>query len=211
LRLCGEYGVCVRVQKGFNHQELIVRVKSTWNLRDRERSLSETGGALAFILWRIAQQGTLNLENEGFQTDTNAQRLDIITEFLAFLMHLVDRMTAEQLTLEQRQEFISSTARHLADTMQENRTDAQGKGEYRQPLIDRLNERANDYAEFIFTDNEPGYAFRRYFGENVRSVMGERDNKWITDQVMDIEVPEALKPLRKALRDLLPAEENRNE
>jgi hypothetical protein len=188
-----------------------VRVKSKWNLRDRERSLSETGGALAFILWRIAQQGTLNLENEGFQTDTNAQRLDIITEFLAFLLHLVDRMTAEQLTLEQRHEFISSLARHLADTMQENRTDAQGKGEYRQPLIDRLNERANDYAEFTFSDNEPGYAFRRYFGENVRAVMGERDNKWITDQVMDIEAPEALKPLRKALRDLLPPEDYRNE
>jgi hypothetical protein len=188
-----------------------VRVKSKWNLRDRERSLSETGGALAFILWRIAQQGTLNLENEGFQTDTNAQRLDIITEFLAFLVHLVDRMTADRFTMEQRQEFIGSLARHLADTMQENRTDAQGKGEYRQPLIDRLNERAVDYAEFTFPDNEPGFAFRRYFGENVRMVMGERDNKWITDQVMDIEVPEAMKPLRKALRDLLPPGENRDE
>jgi hypothetical protein len=29
----------------------------------------------------------LNLENEGFQTDTNAQRLDVMTEFLAFLVH----------------------------------------------------------------------------------------------------------------------------
>ena len=188
-----------------------MRVKSKWNLRDRERSLSETGGALAFILWRIAQQGTLNLENEGFQTDTNAQRLDIITEFLAFLVHLVDRMTADRFTMEQRQEFIGSLARHLADTMQENRTDAQGKGEYRQPLIDRLNERAVDYAEFTFSDNEPGFAFRRYFGENVRMVMGERDNKWITDQVMDIEVPEAMNPLRKALRDLLPPGEHRDE
>ena len=188
-----------------------MRVKSKWNLRDRERSLSETGGALAFILWRIAQQGTLNLENEGFQTDTNAQRLDIITEFLAFLVHLVDRMTATRFTMEQRQEFIGSLARHLADTMQENRTDAQGKGEYRQSLIDQLNERAVDYAEFTFSDNEPGFAFRRYFGENVRMVMGERDNKWITDQVMDIEVPEALKPLRKALRDLLPPAESKDE
>ena len=41
-----------------------------------------------------------------------------------------------------------------------------------------------------------------YFGENVRAVMGERDNQWITDQVMDIEVPEAMKPLRKAVSDL---------
>jgi hypothetical protein len=186
---------------------LNVRVKSKWNLRDRERSFSEIGGALAFILWRIAQQGTLNLENEGFQTETNAQRLEIITEFLAFLVHIVDRMTAEQFNAEQRQDFITALARHLADTMQENRTDVQGKGEYRQPLIDRLNARAADYAEFTFTDNEPGFAFRRYFGEHVRSVMGERDNQWIAEQVMSIEVPEALKPLRKALRDLLPITE----
>jgi hypothetical protein len=188
-----------------------VRVKSKWNLPDRERSFAETGGALAFILWRIAQQGTLNLENEGFQTDTNAQRLDIITEFLAFLVHIVDRMTAERFTAEQRQDFISSLARHLADTMQDNRTDVQGKGDYRKPLIDRFNERAGDYAEFTFTDNEPGFALRRYFGEHVRAVMGERDNQWITGQVMSIEVPEALKPLRKALRDLLPATEPRVE
>ena len=184
-----------------------MRVKSKWNLRDRERSFSEIGGALAFILWRIAQQGTLNLENEGFQTETNAQRLEIITEFLAFLVHIVDRMTAEQFNAEQRQDFITALARHLAETMQENRTDVQGKGEYRQPLIDRLNERAADYAEFAFTENEPGFAFRRYFGEHVRSVMGERDNQWIAEQVMSIEVPEALKPLRKALRDLLPITE----
>jgi len=179
-----------------------VRVKSKWNLKDKQRSLAETGGAMAFILWRIAQQGVLNLENEGFQTDTNAQRLDIMTEFLAFLVHLVDRMTSDDLSQEERVEFITSLARHLADNMQQNRIDAEGKGEYRQALVTLLNERAADYAEFSFTDNEPGFAFRRYFGENVRAVMGAKDNKWITDQVMDIEVPEALKPLRKALHDL---------
>lgn len=179
-----------------------MRVKSKWNLKDKQRSLSETGGAMAFILWRIAQQGVLNLENEGFQTDTNAQRLDIIAEFLAFLVHLVDRMTSDDLGQNERVEFITSLARHLADNMQQNRTDAEGKGEYRQTLVSLLNERATDYAEFSFTDNEPGFAFRRYFGENVRAVMGAKDNKWITDQVMDIEVPEALKPLSKALRDL---------
>jgi hypothetical protein len=129
----------------------------------------------------------------------------VITEFLAFLVHLVDRMTATALSPEQRQEFIGSVARHLADTMQENRSDAQGAGDYRRAFINRLNERAEDYSEFSFREDEPGFAFRRYLGENVRAVMGERDNKWITDQVMDIEVPEILKPLKKAVRDLLPA------
>lgn len=183
-----------------------MRIKSKWNLKDRERTLAETGGAMAFILWRIAQQGVLNLENEGFQTTTNSQRLDVMGEFLGFLVHVVDRMTADRLEQEARQEFITSLAKHLANTMQENRTDAEGRGEYREPLIGLLNERAADYSEFSFSDNEPGYAFRRCFGDCVRSVMGEKDNQWITDQVMDIEIPQALKPLNKAVRDLFTEE-----
>ena len=179
-----------------------MRVKSKWNKKDRVRTLEEVGGAAAFILWRIAQQGLLNLENEGFQTDTRAQRIDIITEFLAFLVHLVDRMKAEALGENERQAFISSLAKHLASQVQENRTDAQGKGDYRKPFIDLLNARAADYAECPMPDGEPGYALKRYFGESVRAVMGEKDNKWVADQVMEIEVPETLPPLRKALREL---------
>lgn len=182
-----------------------MRVKSRWNKKDRQHSLTEIGSAAAFILWRIAQQGVLNLENEGFQTDTNAQRLDVMAEFVAFLVHLADRLKAGELQQDERQAFITALARHLADRMQENRTDAQGKGDYRQPLIELLNARAADYAEFTMIDNEPGYAMRRYFGECVTAVMGEKDNQWITDQVMDVEVPETLPPLNKALRDLFTA------
>jgi hypothetical protein len=186
----------------YSNQETRVRVKSKWSNKGRARTLDEVGGAAAFILWRIAQQGLLNLENEGFQTDTRSQRMDVIAEFLAFLLHLADRKKAEVLGVQQRQEFITSLARHLADTMQENRTDAEGKGDYRRPLIDLFNERGANYAECPMPDGEPGYAMKRYLGECVTAVMGEKDNKWITDQVMAVEVPEALPPLNKALDEL---------
>ena len=179
-----------------------MRVKSKWNAKDRVRTLEEIGGAAAFILWRIAQQGLLNLENEGFQTDSREQRIDVITEFLAFLVHLADRMKAEVMDENERQVFISSLAQHLANQVQENRTDAQGRDDYRKPFIDLLNARAADYSECPMPDGEPGYAFKRYFGESVRAVMGEKDNQWVTDQVMEMEVPETLPPLRKALREL---------
>ena len=189
-------------------REIAVRVKSKWSNKGRERTLDEVGGAAAFILWRIAQQGLLNLENEGFQTESRSQRMDVIAEFLAFLVHLADRKQAEALDANERQEFIISLARHLASTMQENRTDAEGTGDYRRPLINLLNERGADYAECPLPDGEPGYAMKRYFGECVSTVMGEKDNKWITDQVMEIEVPETLPPLNKALKELFakPAE-----
>jgi hypothetical protein len=185
-----------------NGNEVVVRVKSKWNKKDKVHTLDEIGGAAAFILWRIAQQGLLNLENEGFQTDTREQRIDVITEFLAFLVHLTDRLKADSLDENERQVFISSLAQHLASQVQENRTDAQGRGDYRKPFIDLLNVRAADYAECPLPDAEPGYAMKRYFGESVRAVMGEKDNQWVTDQVMEIEVPEVLPPLRKALREL---------
>ena len=112
---------------------ILVRVKSKWSNKGRERTLDEVGSAVAFILWRISQQGLLNLENEGFQTDTRSQRMDVIAEFLAFLLHLTDRKKAEALDANERQEFITSLAQHLANTMQENRADAEGKGDYRGP------------------------------------------------------------------------------
>ena len=53
----------------------MVRIRSRWNAKGKARSLEENAGALAFIEWRIAQATLLNLENEGFQTDTQAQRV----------------------------------------------------------------------------------------------------------------------------------------
>jgi hypothetical protein len=74
-----------------------VRIKSRWNQKERARSIQETASALGFIMWRIAQNALLSLENEGFQTDTQVQRLDVIEEFLAFLLHVVDRRVYDRM------------------------------------------------------------------------------------------------------------------
>ena len=73
-----------------------IRVKSKWNKKDKVRSPEEIGSALAFNLWRIAGANVLHIENEGFQTDTHHQRLDVIGELLAFFVHVVDRMVSEK-------------------------------------------------------------------------------------------------------------------
>ena len=181
-----------------------MRIRSHWNKKGKERSLEETAGALAFIQWRIAGKALLDLENEGFQTDTQLQRLDVIEEFSAFLIHVTDRLVHDMLDEDERRRFIVALALKTADTYHDNRVDSEGRGQdFRQPFIEGLNRRLADYAEFSFEDGEPGYAFRRYLGESVTGRMGERDRKWITDQVMEIEVPDMLKTLKKGLRDLL--------
>jgi hypothetical protein len=180
-----------------------VRIRSRWNDKRKKRSLEDVAGALAFIEWRIAGAALLNLENEGFQTDSQSQRLDVLQEFCAFLIHVSDRLMHETMNEEQRQRFIIALAVKTADTYHDNRVDAEGRGQdFRQVFIDTLNARMADYADFRFEDGEPGYAFKRYLGECVTNSMGPRDRKWISDQVMEIEIPEMLKTLKKGLNGL---------
>jgi len=180
-----------------------VRIRSRWNDKKKKRSLEEVAGALAFIEWRIAGKLLLNLENEGFQTDTQMQRLDVIQESSAFLIHITDRLVHESMSDEERQRFIVALALKMADTYHENRVDAVGRGEdYRQPFIDVLNARMAEYAEFRFEDGVPGYAFKRYLGDCVTRMMGPKDSKWISEQVMEIEVPAMMKTINKGLDDL---------
>jgi hypothetical protein len=180
-----------------------MRIRSHWNDKKKQRSLEEVAGALAFIEWRIAAQALLNLENEGFQTDTQLQRLDVLQELCAFLIHITDRLVHDTMDDEERQRFIVALALKTADTYHDNRVDSEGRGQnFRQPFIDVLNTRMADYAGFRFEDGAPGYAIKRYLGECVTNSMGPRDRKWISDQVMEIEVPAMLKTLNKGLKDL---------
>ena len=180
-----------------------MRIRSRWNNKKKERSLEEVAGALAFIEWRIAGNALLDLENEGFQTDTQSQRLDVLQELCAFLIHVTDRLVHDTMDEEERQRFIVALALKTADTYHDNRLDSDTGGkDFRQPFIETLNARMADYAEFVFEDRKPGYAFKRYLGEAVTSRMGARDRKWISEQVMEIEVPDMLKTLEKELKDL---------
>ena len=185
-----------------------IRVKSKWNDKTRERSAEEIGSALGFNLWRIAGANVLHMENEGFQTDTYNQRLDVIAELLAFFVHVVDRMTAEKdYDEDKRRELITALALNLAKTMHDNRRDV-NKGEardkdFRGEFIDLLNQRMAEYAGFSFDGDQPGFQLRRRVGEYVRDKMGEKDNKWVIDQVMDIEIPDALKTFKRVAKNLL--------
>ncbi len=46
----------------------MVRLRTRWNLKDRERSLEAIASAVGVNIWRIAGEALLSLENEGFET-----------------------------------------------------------------------------------------------------------------------------------------------
>ena len=104
---------------------------------------------------------------------------------------------------QDRSELITAIARSLAKTMHDNRRDVETEGDFMGGFIELLNQRMTEYAEFTFDEGGPGFQMRRRCGDHVTNVMGEKDKKWVTDQVMDIEIPDALKTFKKVARSLL--------
>lgn len=183
-----------------------MRIRTKWHNKGREVSVEEKANTLAFISWRIAAALVLNLENENFQTDTQSQRLDVIREVLAFLISVTDRLVAEQMNEEERRDLVTKMALKLAKTYQENCEDLIAREtDYQSGFIEMLNERLNAYAECGWNDEkeEPGYQYKRDFGNHISLQMGEKDNKWITEHVIEIEVPQAMETLKKAKYEMV--------
>ena len=181
-----------------------LRVKNKWQDKNKQRTVEDTAGVVAFNLWKIASANVLNLENEGFQTDSQSQRVDVIEELLAFYISLVDRLAADkEYDEDKRRQLIVALAMNLAKTVKDNRVDFDGEGEHSRAFVELLNERMSEYAGFTYSDGEPGFQLRRRVAEHVQAVMGEKDNKWVPDQVMEIEIPEAMKVFRRVVRGLI--------
>lgn len=182
----------------------IGRLKSNWR-DDRERSIDEVAGALAYIVWKIALESAKDLHREGYEYDeSDPKRAAVIAEFVAFLVQSTDRLVYGTLSDTDRHDLINALGRRLADQVQDNLTDLFGPGDYRAPFIETLNERLADYSELGFEGDRPGYDFLRYFGSRVLKIMGEtQTNKWVIDQIMDRSGPEAAKHLAKSVHNLL--------
>ena len=177
-----------------------MRIRARWNKHAREQSLEDIAGALNVICWKITTQVVLELENKGYKTHSNAHRLEIIGELLAFLLQIVDRLVYEQLEEEDRHRLVSTLAARMIDTYVGNQRDILGPGEYRKAFIELLNQRAEDYAELSFNNGQAGFDFLRYFGEQVEALMEEKH--WVSQELISIVGPEAVKVVKKGLQDL---------
>lgn len=185
------------------------RIKSRWTESAKKKLsddlLNENAQALAYIFWRLALDKAKNLHGEDFVYDTDQQRIYVIGEYLAMLVQMTDRLIYVRLKDDDRSNFINALAMRLADHMQDNATDLFGEGDYRKPFVKILNIRAEGYAECEYSiEDGPSYCFLHFFGSNIHKVMDERhhDNRWVIDQIMDVDGPEAIAKASKALMDL---------
>lgn len=168
-----------------------------------EKSGEDQASALAYILWRLALNGAINLHAEDFRYDDDQQRIGVISELLAFEIQHVDRLTYDFIDVELRQPLINNLCQKVAQQMQDNLVDIAGPGNYIPPFVALLNERFSDYAGFEYHQQRPGYPALRYLGHNVLQLMGEdQENRWVIDQIIDIDAPELVDQVTKSTHRL---------
>ncbi len=181
---------------------MALRVKTKWQSKG-PKTYAERASVVGVTIWRVAHETGRHMEKEEFQITSDAQYTALLTEFIAFLMQVTDRIVYGQLNDADRATFINALGQHLAKTMQSNLVDFLGPGDHIGTFIATLNERAADYAEFEFGEKGPGYGFLRYLGEKVSQVMAVTDNKWVIEQVMEIEAPDAMKTVKRVVGEVL--------
>ena len=180
----------------------MARLKTRWNLDKDTRTYSETASVISTNIWRIITESLLNMENEGFDTESNSQRLDILSEFAAYTIHLLDRYIYNSSREQERQSIVSQTAQHLGEIIRDNRLDTKNATNEQMPFIALLNKRTDDYSECKY-DGEPDFHMQRILGDYVSKIIHGKNRKWVATYILDIEAYNMYSNLVKALDSFL--------
>lgn len=188
-----------------------IRIKSQWFRDGASKTPQQTASAMAFIAWRVAQNMLKQMRSARFDIEVGPQYFAFTREVLVFLTQVLDRMAFERMGAEGRAEFITALVRRVAEVLQENEDGLLGAPPAGQPshynqFIDLFNELVDHYADFGYGPDGPDFAFVRYLGHRIEALMPEKDRRWVVDQIMATEVPEAVEILRGALQDVLSTE-----
>lgn len=185
-----------------------IRIKSQWFRGGAEKTPQQTASAMAFITWRVAQNTLKQMRSADFDIDIGPQYFAFTRELLVFLIQVIDRMAHERMALEQRHAFITALVCRVAEILQENEDTLLGlpqapAASHFDQFIDLFNQLAEHYAEFGHDASGPDFAFVRYLGHRIEQIMPAKDQRWVIEQLMAIEVPQAIDMVQRALPDVL--------
>jgi hypothetical protein len=185
------------------------RVKTVWFKKEGERPAEEIATALATTIWRMADRAIDNLSKADYDIITPQRGFKIIGELTAFAVHYVDRLIFERMNDTKRGELVSALGVRLAEIMEDNILEfTEGEKDpdydYQQGYIDMLNARMVEYAHYDFPDDRPSFQALRFLSLQIREGMEARDQSWIQDQIMDIEMPEILGTVKKQVDGFYP-------
>lgn len=170
-----------------------------------ERPPATLASVVALLAWKLAVDSVRRMRQAGFDIDIGRQYFAFVCEFLVFLVVAADRVAYRELAADRRMAFTTALARRLAEMVGENRymlLDEGDVGDLRLGFLELFNRRNADYADFDYAADGPDFGFGRFFAACLREVLPAKDSHWVVDQVMDIEVPQALKLLERTLAGL---------
>lgn len=188
-----------------------IRVKSHW-FKAGGQTPEQQAGAVAFIAWRVAQQMLKRMRAAGFDIDPGPAYFGFMREVLVFLLAVADRMAFERLASEDRARFLTALVHHVAGHLQDNEGDLLGRPDgpdWAERFVLQFEALQGHYAEFDAEPGtapeagfRPGFAFYRYLGHRLEPGLPEKDRRWVLDQVMAIEAPDAVELIASAMRNL---------
>ena len=183
---------------------MATRIRDRWRNTGQPVPLEENAKALAYVCWQLALTSARNLHAEDYIYNDDQQRVGVIREYLIFLVHVADRLAFDLLDESDRPEFVSALAYNCGSQLQRNASEILGSGDYRDAFIAALNDRSSDYGQCSFQSGLPGYSLLRVFGDRVKAIMGDdQTNRWVIDQVMEIDGPDLAKRLSKSFSNLV--------
>lgn len=199
-----------------HHPLPTMRLKSRWFRSGEGKSAGEHASAMAFIVFRVAQNMLKRMRGAQFDIDAGPAYFAFLREVLAFLVAYTDRLAHGGLAADARHEFTVALVHHLSRTLAENERDllgpeAEAAEPYEHRFIDLVNEAMLHYADFGAVNDadatpwtfEPDFGFVRTLGHRLEPTLPEKDRHWVVDQVMAIEAPEATTLVQRAMRELV--------
>jgi hypothetical protein len=193
-----------------------LRIKSQWFKRDAPKSAAEQASAMAFIVWRVAHNMLKRMRGAQFDIDAGQPYFAFLREVLVFLIAVTDRIAYQRLDAADRHAFTTALVRHVARTLQDNEDGLLGMppapaASHADTFVDLVNEVVGQYAEFGADPSpppdavgfHPGFGFVRLLGVRLEPTLPDKDRRWVLDQVMAIEAPDAVGIVQRSMRDLL--------
>ncbi len=188
-----------------------IRIKSQWFREGAAKTPQQTASAMAFITWRVAQNMLKQMRSASFDIEIGSQYFAFTREVLVFLIQVLDRMASERMDASLRAEFMTALVQRVAEVLQENEdglmgVPPEGQASHYDQFIDLFNELADHYADFGYDAQGPDFAFVRYLGHRIEALMPEKDQRWVVDQIMASEVPDALEMIKRGMQGVLSTE-----
>lgn len=193
---------------------MAIRLKARWHRSKRSlrnqrgssapKTLLDLVSVIGISIWKLAREAFIRMEKVGFRFREDSQAINYIEEFLIFQLHIADRMLYGKVSDDQRAAFINGLARHLAASLADNQADLLGQGEDDVAgFIQRANARMAEYSEFTFNVTGPSYAAIRFLAHTLAAILSVSDDKWVVEQVIDIEAPEVIARIMPVLDQIL--------